>query len=206
MDETVSEYFLILSPSLKDYSRLKGCQPDVEVWQRVLQVRTLVLNAVDDPMMWIKFANLCRKNDRMALAEKTINSLLMGSERVSRFTVKADRALIELQNMRFNDHHVKAPPHVVYAQLKFMWANGSRDHSLNFLSDFTESLVKDINGTADQTQPQRPTLTKAKYNELTQLVARCFYKQGEWQTEMKEDWNSVCTMFHFFFGKVLKLV
>lgn len=26
--------------------------------------------------MWIKFANLCRKNDRMFLAEKTINSLL----------------------------------------------------------------------------------------------------------------------------------
>jgi len=32
--------------------------------------------------MWIKFANLCRKNDRMALAEKTINSLL-NPERVS---------------------------------------------------------------------------------------------------------------------------
>lgn len=27
-------------------------------------------------MMWIKFANLCRKNERMILAEKTINSLL----------------------------------------------------------------------------------------------------------------------------------
>ena len=26
--------------------------------------------------MWIKFANLCRKSDRMFLAEKTINSLL----------------------------------------------------------------------------------------------------------------------------------
>lgn len=26
--------------------------------------------------MWIKFANLCRKSDRMALAGKTINTLL----------------------------------------------------------------------------------------------------------------------------------
>jgi FKBP12-rapamycin complex-associated protein len=26
------------------YSSLQGCQPDVEVWQRVLQVRTLVIN------------------------------------------------------------------------------------------------------------------------------------------------------------------
>jgi len=62
---------------------LQGCQPDVEVWQRILQVRTLVLNPEDDPVMWIKFANLCRKNDRMALAEKTINSLL-SPEKVSK--------------------------------------------------------------------------------------------------------------------------
>lgn len=58
------------------YYRLQGCQPDVETWQRILQVRTLVLNPEDDPVMWIKFANLCRKSSRMALAEKTINSLL----------------------------------------------------------------------------------------------------------------------------------
>jgi FKBP12-rapamycin complex-associated protein len=61
--------------------RLQGCQPDVEVWQRILQVRTLVLSPDDDPAMWIKFANLCRKSERMLLAEKTINSLL-SQERV----------------------------------------------------------------------------------------------------------------------------
>lgn len=34
--------------------------------------------------MWIKFANLCRKSDRMALAEKTLNSLIgpIGEEEV----------------------------------------------------------------------------------------------------------------------------
>jgi FKBP12-rapamycin complex-associated protein len=66
---------LLQSPDSQSI-RLQGCQPDVETWQRVLQVRALVLNPEDDPVMWIKFANLCRKSDRMALAEKTINSLL----------------------------------------------------------------------------------------------------------------------------------
>lgn len=64
--------------------RLQGCQKEVEVWQRILQVRTLVLNPEDDPIMWIKFANLCRKSDRMALAGKTINTLLAPHENVSR--------------------------------------------------------------------------------------------------------------------------
>jgi serine/threonine-protein kinase mTOR len=76
-------YLLISSTTKPDFScRLQGCQPDVEVWQRILQVRTLVLKPEDDPGMWIKFANLCRKSERMALAEKTINSL-RSPERVS---------------------------------------------------------------------------------------------------------------------------
>lgn len=55
---------------------LQGCQPEVEVWQRVLQVRALVALPEDDRAMLIKFANLCRKSERMVLADKTINSLL----------------------------------------------------------------------------------------------------------------------------------
>lgn len=56
--------------------RLQACQPDVEVWQRILQIRALVLRPEDDAATWIKFANLCRKSGRLALAEKAINSLL----------------------------------------------------------------------------------------------------------------------------------
>jgi len=76
MDEEVSSCSLRSWGDLNLPSRLQGCQPDVETWQRILQVRALVLNPEDDPVMWIKFANLCRKSDRMALAEKTIHSLL----------------------------------------------------------------------------------------------------------------------------------
>ena len=75
--------------------RLQGCQPDVEVWQRILQVRALVLSPEDDPVMWIKFANLCRKSDRMFLAEKTINSLLWPDRVSSTYNVVARTALTE---------------------------------------------------------------------------------------------------------------
>jgi FKBP12-rapamycin complex-associated protein len=58
------------------HCRLRGCQRDVEVWQRVLKVRALVMSPCENVEMWIKFANLCRKSGRLGLAEKTINSLL----------------------------------------------------------------------------------------------------------------------------------
>ncbi|KAF8817420.1 phosphatidylinositol 3-kinase [Phlegmacium glaucopus] len=153
--------------------RLQGCQPDVEVWQRILQVRTLVLTPGDDPMMWIKFSNLCRKNDRMALAEKTINSLLSPG---------GDQRLHE-------HHHTKAPPNVVYAQLKFMWATGAKEESLNFLRQFSASLARDVMQETNA-QTQRPGVSKSKMAELSKLVARCYYKQGEWQVALKDDWSS----------------
>ncbi|KAI0792169.1 FAT-domain-containing protein [Abortiporus biennis] len=149
--------------------RLQGCQPDVEVWQRILQVRALVISPDDDPVMWIKFANLCRKSDRMFLAEKTINSLL-----------SPDR--------RYHDQqHTKAPPNVVYAHLKYMWANGAHDESLTFLRQFTASLARDLE--TEHVDPGHP-VPKQKMDELSRLLARCCFKQGEWQVAMKEDWGS----------------
>lgn len=78
MDEAVSVYVELLTLNIeceRTCYRLQGCQPNVETWQRVLQVRTLVLQPDQDTPMWIKFANLARKSDRMRLAEKTIESL-----------------------------------------------------------------------------------------------------------------------------------
>ncbi|KZV74520.1 atypical/PIKK/FRAP protein kinase [Peniophora sp. CONT] len=154
--------------------RLQGCQPDVEVWQRILQVRTLVLSPDDDPVMWIKFANLCRKNDRMPLAEKTINSLLSP------------------------ERNQRAPPNVVYAQLKFMWAEGAKSESLTFLRQFVTSLARDL-------QPEVPTqrggVPKQKMAELSHLLARCFFKQGQWQMEVEDNWGArnVKDILHSYF-------
>lgn len=56
--------------------RLKGCKRDVDVWQRILKVRALVITPRENTEMWVKFANLCRKSGRLGLADKTLNSLL----------------------------------------------------------------------------------------------------------------------------------
>ncbi|KIK08874.1 hypothetical protein K443DRAFT_655406 [Laccaria amethystina LaAM-08-1] len=165
--------------------RLQGCQPDVEVWQRILQVRTLVLNPEDDPIMWIKFANLCRKNERMVLAEKTINSLLSP----------------ERQNQRLHENHrTQAPPNVVYAQLKYMWSTGAKEESLNFLRVFSTKMVRDLQQESSE-NTHRTGVSKQKLAELSKLIARCYFKQGQWQVELKEDWNSrnVEDILHSYF-------
>jgi hypothetical protein len=57
-------------------ARLKGCQRSVEVWQRILRVRALVITPKEDSEMYIKFANLCRASGRVGLSAKTLTNLL----------------------------------------------------------------------------------------------------------------------------------
>jgi len=48
----------------------------VDVWQGLLCVRSLVLPMREDVDVWLKFAGLCRKDNRPRLAVRTLTQLL----------------------------------------------------------------------------------------------------------------------------------
>lgn len=123
--------------------------------------------------MWIKFANLCRKSDRMILAEKTIESLL------------APPSLDKGHHSR--EQGLKAPPDVVYAHLKFLWARGAQEDSLNYLRQFSADVARDL-----QTELEHPrNSSKHRNDQLIRLLARCYFKLGDWQVQRNESWGSV---------------
>jgi FKBP12-rapamycin complex-associated protein len=85
---------------------------------------------------------------------------------------------------------MKAPPNVVYAQLKYMWATGAKEESLKFLRQFSASLSRDLQ-VENSEHAQRSGVSKQKLAEFSRLLARCYFKQGEWEMELKENWSSV---------------
>ena len=48
----------------------------MEDWQRILQVRSLVLTQQEELKSWIKFASICRKSGKLSLSERTLITLL----------------------------------------------------------------------------------------------------------------------------------
>ncbi|CAH2355370.1 serine/threonine-protein kinase Tor2p [[Candida] railenensis] len=153
-------------------TRLLGCQRNVDIWQRMLKVRALVIKPKQDMDMWIKFANLCRKSGRLNLAEKSLNSLLEeGSP----------------------ENPSKAPPQVVYAQLKYMWAKGQQKEALRHLVDFTTRMSQDLglnpNDLITQPLPSEGPGIPKHVEEYTKLLSRCFLKQGEWQIALNSNWR-----------------
>lgn len=152
--------------------RLLGCQKNVDIWQRMLKARALVVKPKQDMEIWIKFANLCRKSGRLRLAEKSLNALL------------DEGSAGKPAN--------KASPHVVYAQLKYMWSRGQNAEALNHLVDFTSKLSSDLGLNENEAITQPLPIAVPGINDdiekFTKLLARCYLKQGEWKIAMDDGW------------------
>ena len=86
---------------------------------------------------------------------------------------------------------VRVPPHVVYAHLKFLWANGQHDETLHYLFKFTESLSKDVNPEQGRASS---SVNSAKLDDLSRLLARCYFKQAQWQVALHRDWDTVSSL------------
>jgi FKBP12-rapamycin complex-associated protein len=75
-----------------------------------------------------------------------------------------------------------------------MWAQGAREGSLAELRQFTVSLAKDLQAESND-HAQRAGLPKQRLNQLSKLLARCYFKQGEWQVALDENWYRVRRSF-----------
>lgn len=198
-------------------TRLEGCQRNVEVWQRMLRLRALVIAPSENIRMWIKFANLCRKSGRMGLAEKSLKQLI-GSD-----------APLESLIPYWNDNKPpekpqpgqapRTPPaaQVIYGMLKYQWeygqqpsmkASGIAERTLYCLQRFTNDsahrldLAKahltaqtgsDVNlsleyGFQNQIDPSvMSPQTQRALVDQTVLLAKCYLRQGEWQIALNKD-------------------
>ncbi|OXG23734.1 FKBP12-rapamycin complex-associated protein [Cryptococcus neoformans Ze90-1] len=159
--------------------RLAGCQRDVEVWQRILQVRSLVLKPNEDMDTWIEFADLCRTSDRLNLAEKTLTSL------------------VGFQYPSMEDTRGRAPPPIIFAYLRMAWAKNlqidsreERYETLQHLRDFTDQLTDDV-GIGARGPNGRLMLPDQKlYGSYTKLLAQCHVELGQWQATLRESQGS----------------
>jgi FKBP12-rapamycin complex-associated protein len=94
---------------------------------------------------------------------------------------------------------------VVYAQLKYTWANGAKEESLNFLRQFSSSLSRDLQAEVGESS-SHSGIPKHKLSELSKLLARCYFKTGEWQVELADDWGSASIFGSFFHFTISDLI
>lgn len=78
---------------------------------------------------------------------------------------------------------------VIYAHMKCSWAKGEKEETLHYLREFSAKLALDIQS---GTTVRAEHVGNGKLEELSRLLARCYFKLGEWQFALKEEWDAVC--------------
>ncbi|PLN84338.1 putative TOR pathway phosphatidylinositol 3-kinase TorA [Aspergillus taichungensis] len=167
--------------------RLLGCQQNVEVWQHMFRIRALVTAPHENLDMHIKYASLCRKSNRLTLAEKSLASL--------------ETALSDASETR-----TTCPPEVTYARLKLCWANGHQTEALEMLRSFTTDLSNDLfkyntlmvsqkehHGMADPSHPEAIGLRDriGDVTKVRKLLSKSYLRLGEWQIALqKGEWRA----------------
>lgn len=58
-------------------ARLRGCARNVDVWNRILSVRSLITVASENMGEWLQFASLCRRSGRLNMSLKVLVGLGM---------------------------------------------------------------------------------------------------------------------------------
>ncbi|XP_014662370.1 PREDICTED: serine/threonine-protein kinase mTOR-like [Priapulus caudatus] len=165
--EEIIQYKLV--PERRDairqmwWDRLQGCQRVVEDWQRVLQVRSLVVTPQEDMRTWLKYASLCRKSGRLGLSSKTLVTLMV----VDPSRQPEDTAL-----------HT-AYPHVTFAYIKHMYEKNQKEAAFRQLHHFIQtSLHSEVR--------QLVAPEEAEHcSEMKELLAKCYLKLGNWQENLQ---------------------
>ena len=93
-------------------ARLKHMQKDIDIWQKTLTIRSLVKGKTENVDLYIKYANLCRKNGRFIQCRRVLDGLKreIESARINDLA-KVDFALLKCSFDHGNQREV-------YEQLK----------------------------------------------------------------------------------------
>ncbi len=108
--------------------RLKSCERDPDVWYQLLSVRSLAVDANKDADVWLKFAALCRKNDRHHQAHDVLRSLL-GCD----------------LTLDVSEQTLLQAPKISFAFTKLLWTEDKRPLAFKYLQRLAVTYQGDYN-------------------------------------------------------------
>ena len=163
------------------WQRLQGCQRVVDDWQRVLQVRSMVIKPQEDERTWLKFASLCRKSGRLQLSHKTLVSIL-GTDPSKHI------------DTNLPTHH----PQATLAYCKHLWDSNGKDERIRSLSQLQHFVRKDLQPKCAYKTQEADSARNAQSQSSNAAIAA---NQNEALFSEERELRQLLGMLFFFFSK-----
>ncbi|ORX73348.1 ARM repeat-containing protein [Linderina pennispora] len=170
--------------------RMQGVQRDVGMWQRLLRLHSMVLRPVLDLETWIKFINL----DEAKYMDETLRG---DPETLPPMLVQQAHEYARLKEMNRQkglalDISIRQSqqPALVYAYLKYQWADNRRRDAFQGLDTFTTEYAAQLRFDVQNPHTFIDQLDAATSLRV-RLLARFFFKKAEWLTSIQQNANLV---------------
>ena len=149
-------------------SRLLQCQEGVEVWQKILKLRTLAISPRNSVDLTSKFARLCQKSGRGLNARRCFLYLLgIDDADIDNLMQPFTHSDINYYHEHTNadvDTSFVPDPSVMYALLKHIWLSGEHDRAITLMRRLIRHLTMAVNSDAS----------------VSNRLARCHYRMACW--------------------------
>ncbi|GLD98608.1 hypothetical protein PINS_up007325 [Pythium insidiosum] len=164
-------------------TRMLGVERNIQVWQNLMLVRSLVFDAREDVDIWLKYARLCRKSGHLNLAASAL--WRVGAQPFFRSIQKDPNAPLPINlggprgsfammgaNGMVNFGDGSAPdPRVALSYLQHLWSENREDVALRQIHYFIEALERHSDELSD---------------DLIKLRVQVYIQLGEWQMSLPE--------------------
>lgn len=112
-------------------SRLRGCQQSIDLWEKELSFRPLVVCPEEDLSSWLSFAKLFMKSEQLRLAGETMEALFLRARQD-----EAEGEYSGLYNMLFGGEEQVHPASICFVYLRYLHAQSSAGQALEYLKKF----------------------------------------------------------------------
>ncbi|KAI9920631.1 hypothetical protein PsorP6_000181 [Peronosclerospora sorghi] len=162
--------------------RMLGVERNIEVWQSLMLVRSLVFDPKEDVDIWLKYARLCLKSGHINLAASAL--LRVGAQPFMRSVERDPYAPIPI-NLGGNAgasqgfangllclaDSVAQDPRVAFSYLRHLWAENREDVALKQMDFFIEALEQHGDPANE---------------DMRRLRVQAYIQLGEWQMSLAE--------------------
>jgi FKBP12-rapamycin complex-associated protein len=112
-------------------SRLQGCQQSIDLWEKELSFRPLVVCPEEDLNSWLSFAKLFMKSEQLRLAGETLEALFLRARQD-----EAEGEYSALYNLLFGGEPQVHPASICFVYLRYLHAQSSAGQALEYLKKF----------------------------------------------------------------------
>ena len=145
--------------------RLTNVQPNVDVWHRILKVRSLLFSHMKNLPAWLDFLSLCRRQDRIFIGVNTLKNILA-------------EVNLDLTFLQSSSTYTSIDPRLVLTSIKFAWELEGKEKAMLYLKSFIDKLIEQVS--------QSVTPTSATLVSPEQFVlSKSFRAYGNWLTKYK---------------------